>query len=185
MAVVKIPFCSTKHLAPPFMLDEDYCQPNGVKSILLDKSDLEIIIKRESVSVPDIGLVEMCVFYVVGMVHYICNVFPIVQCAPEYDVIKCSSVFNSTCPSSACVAATPCCDKAWLSVSGCVNVDKVVGASCQIDEAPTIDNVTIEDIAVCNNLTSTMEPLCEHSCGEEDKRIVKWRGCLVITTTDD
>lgn len=185
MAIVKIPFCVTRELAPPFMLDEDYNLPNGVKSILLDKSKLQIVIKREVVAVPDIGDVELCVYYVVGTVSYICNAFPIVQSELGYDVSQYNATFNESTPSSECVPATPSDTLGWLSASGCVNVDEVVGGSCQTDDAPSIESVTIEDLAVANNLTSAMSPLCTNGCGEEEKRVVKWRGCIVITTTDD
>ena len=62
MAEVRIPFCATRELAPPFVLDEDYNLPNGVKSIMLDKSALRVAAKQETLDVPDIGEVEMCIF---------------------------------------------------------------------------------------------------------------------------
>lgn len=186
MAVVKVPFCVTSELAPPFKLDEDYCQPNGVKSILLDKSQLKVVIKPEMVFVPAIDQeVELNVFYVVGTVQYICNVFPIVQSDRRFDVAQYCATFNSCCPSSECVPARRCNAQGWLSKSGCVNVNEVVGGCCQTCDLPSIESVTIEDFAVANNLTSTMDPLCTNGCGEEEKRVVKWRGCIIITTTDD
>lgn len=184
MAVVKIPFSVTRELAPPFMLDEDYNLPNGVKSILLDKSALQIVTKHETVDVPDIGDVELCVYYVVGTVHYICNAFPIVE-SELGKVVQYSATFDAGTPSSECVPATPSDTLGWLSASGCVNVDELVGGSCQEDNIPSIESVTIEDLAVANNLTSAMSPLCTDGCGEEEKRVVKWRGCIVITTTND
>lgn len=186
MAVVKIPFTVTSELAPPFKLDEDYCRPNGVKSILLDKSKLEIVVKPETVFVPAIDQdVELNVFYVVGTVQYICNVFPIVQSDRRFDVVQYCAAFNSCSPSSECVPARQCDPKGWLSASGCVNVYEVVGGCCQSCDLPEIESVTIEDLAVANNPTSSMSPLCRNSCGEEEKRVVKWRGCIVITTTED
>lgn len=186
MAEVKIPFTATRELAPPFKLDEEFSQPNGVKSILLDKSNLQIVSKRESVFVPAVGQdVEMCCFYVVGTVLYICNAFPIVQSDRRFDVQQYCATFDDSTPSTDCVPAPPCDARGWLSASGCVNVDEVVGGSCQACNSPTIESVTIEDLAVGNNPTAAMTPLCRDSCGEEEKRIVKWRGCIVITTTDD
>ena len=185
MAVIRIPFCATRELSPPFILDEDYDQPNGVKSILLDGSRLQVVMKSETVSVPDIGDVELCVYYVAGTISYICNAFPIIQSSSDYDVIQLSATFDADTPSSECVTTTESDALGWLSASGCVNVYESIGGSCGGDDLPSIESVTIEDLAVANNETSGLSPTCEDSCGEEGKRIVKWRGCIVITTAED
>jgi len=185
MAVVKIPFCVTEELAPPFVLDEDYNSPNGVKSIMLDKSSLQVVIKRETVDVPDIGEVELCVYYVVGTVRYICNAFPIVKSECSYDVQQYSAVFDAGTPSSECVPAPPSDALCWLSASGCVQVHELVGGSCQAEVVPEIDSVEIEDLAVANNQASSLRPTCTNGCGEEEKRVIKWRGCIVITTSEE
>lgn len=182
MAEIRIPFCATRELAAPFRLDENYDRPNGVKSVVLDKSRLQVVIKRETVDVPSIGDLELCVFYVVGTVQYICNAFPIVQSERRYDVQQQNALFNSDCPSGDCAVTTTSDALGWLSASGCINVDEIIGGSCSIDTIPTIECVVVEDLAVANNLTSDLEPTCENGCGEEKKRVVKWRGCIVITT---
>lgn len=182
MAEIKIPFCVTRELSPPFVLDEDYDQPNGVKSVILDKSKLQVVIKREVVDVPDIGPIELCVYYVCGCVQYICNAFPIVQSERGFDVQQQNAIFDPRSPSSDCTVTSTSDALAWLSASGCVFVDELVGGSCDIDPVPTIESVVIEDLAVANNLTADLEPTCANGCGEQGKRVVKWRGCLVITT---
>jgi len=185
MAVVKIPFCATAELAPPFVLDETYSDPNGIKSILLDKSNVQIAGKPETVEVPDVGPVRICVFYVVGTVRYICNAFPVVQSDDKYDVAAYSAPFDDTTDNTApdCVPTTSGDALGWVTASGCVHIEQSIGGSCCMGDIPQIESVTVEDLAVANNLTSAMAPLCR-SCGEEEKRIVKWRGCVVITTVE-
>ena len=184
MAVTRIPFCATQELSPPFVLDEDHNQPNGVKSILLDRSNLQVAAKRETVDVPDIGEVELFVFYIVGTINYICNAFPIVPSGLGYEVEQYSAAFDAATPSSECVPAALSDTLGWLSAPGCINVDQRIGGSCSGEVLPQIESVAIDDLAVANNQTLGLRPTCENGCGEEDKHIVKWRGCLVITTTE-
>lgn len=186
MAEVRIPFCATAEIPPPFMLDEDYADPNGVKSVLFDKSSLQIAGKEETVQVPSIGPVLMCIFYVTGSIPYICNAFPIVQSDLDFDTQEQSATFDNATTSAECVDTTTSIPLGWLSAVGCVNVDHPVGGSCSLGDMPSIESVTVADLAVANNLTPTLAPTCPDSpepCGEEPKRIVKWRGCFVITTT--
>ena len=190
MAEVRIPFCATAEIPPPFMLDEDYADPNGVKSVLFDKSSLQIAGKEEIVQVPNIGPVLMCIFYVTGSIPYICNAFPIVQSDLDFDTQEQSATFDDTAgnTSAACVDTATSAPLGWLSAVGCVNVDAPVGGSCALSDLPSIESVTVDDLAVANNLTSTLAPTCPDSpepCGEELKRVVKWRGCFVITTSNN
>lgn len=188
MAEVRIPFCATAEIPPPFMLDEDYADPNGVKSVLFDKSNLQVAGKEETVDVPNIGPVTMCIFYVVGTLPYICNAFPIVQSDLDFDTQEQSATFDDTegNTAAACVETTTSSALGWLSAVGCISVDEPVGGSCSLADMPSIESVTVDDLAVANNLTSTLTPVCAdypEGCGEELKRVVKWRGCFVITTT--
>lgn len=189
MAVVRVPFCTMTELMPPFKLDENYENPNGIKSILLDKSDLRVVARQETVDVPIVGDVSMCMFYVVGTVKYICSVYPVVQCDDTYDMQQQTSRFTgqSGLTASDCVTTT-CTDAlGWMSASGSINIDEKIGASCRLDDAPSIACVTVDDFAVANNMMPLLAPTCPTSpcpCGEEQKRVVKWRGCIVITTTE-
>lgn len=188
MAVVRIPFCATAEIPPPFMLDEDFADPNGVKSVLFDKSNLQVAAKEETVDVPNIGPVQMAIFYVVGTVPYICNAFPLVQSDLEFDTQEQTAIFDNTeeNTAAACVETTTSTPLGWLSAVGCASIDAPVGGSCSLADMPSIESVTVDDLAVSNNLTSTLAPVCPdypEACGEELKRVVKWRGCFVITTT--
>ncbi len=184
MAEVRIPFCVTTELAAPFMLDETYASPNGVKSVMFDKSSIEVAGRIGTVDVPDIGPVQICVFYVVGTIRYICNAFPIVQSGVPYDVSQQSAQFDGTAGNTAPdPAATQSTDAlCWLSASGSINVDQSVGGSCSFDDIPEIESVTVEELAVANNNVSDLAP-SGGTCGDEGKRVVKWSGCFVITTT--
>ncbi|MDD5017983.1 MAG: hypothetical protein PHO15_07810 [Eubacteriales bacterium] len=190
MAEVRIPFCATAELGAPFMLDEGYANPNGVKSVFFDKSGLKIMAVHEAVEVPDIGTVQMCVFHVTGTIPYICCAFPVIQSAAGYDVQENSAKFNAQTGTTAsdCAATDTDTPLGWISAVGCVDVDQSIGASCSLDDAPAIVNVTVDNLAVANNLTSAMAPVCPDAavpCGEEEKRVVKWRGCFVITTSNE
>ena len=187
MAEVRVPFCATAEIPPPFMLDEDYADPNGVKSVLFDKSTLQIACKEDTIDVPNIGPVQMVVYYVVGTIPYICNAFPIVQSDLDFDTQEQTAIFDDANPSAECVATDTLVPLGWLSAVGCVSVDTPVGGSCSINDLPSIESVTVDDLAVANNLTSVLAPTCPDSpepCGEEVKRVVKWRGCFVITTSN-
>ena len=185
MAVVKIPFCASAQLAPPFMLDETYAAPNGIKSVQLDKSRVQVVGKPETVDVPDIGPIQICVFYVVGTIEYICSAFPVVQSGTSYDTAQYSATFDDTTGNTApdCVDTTSGDSLGWVTASGCVHIEQPIGGSCCIAEIPEIESVTVEDFAVANNLSSGLSPQCGE-CGEQEKRIVKWRGCIVITIGD-
>lgn len=170
------------------MLDEDYADPNGIKSVLFDKSNLQVAGKEETVDVPNIGPVLMCIFYVVGTIPYICNAFPIVQSDLDFDTQEQSAPFDNTegNTSASCVETTTSTPLGWLSAAGCVNVDAPVGGSCSLSDMPAVESVTLVDLAVANNFATTLAPTCPDSptpCGEEVKRVVKWRGCFVVTTT--
>lgn len=189
MAEVRIPFCTTTELAPPFMLNEMFSNPNGIKSVLVDKSKISIGVRQETIDVPDVGAVEMCIFYVVGTIPYICNAFPIVQSGRGYDVQQQNAQFNAREGNTAsdCASTTTSDALGWLSAYGCVNVDAPIGGSCSLDDIPEILSVTVDNLAVANNLTSQLAPTCPapaQICEEEVKRIVKWRGCFVISTSE-
>lgn len=188
MAEVRIPFCATAEISPPFILDEAFEEPNGVKSVLFDKSKLQVAGKEETVDVPNIGPVLMCIFYVVGTIPYICNAFPIIQSEPEYDVQEQAATFSGELggTAAACVATSTTSPLGWISATGCLNVNAPVGGNCSFVNVPEIVSVTVENLAVANNVTPSLTPTCpevEAPCGEEDKRVIKWRGCFVITTT--
>ncbi len=184
MAEVRIPFCAAAELCSPFMLDETFSNPNGIKSVLLDKSKLQIAVKKETIEVPDIGSVEMCVFYIVGTIIYICNAFPVIQSEAGYDVQQQNALFNAREGNTAadCVPTTTSDALGWISAHGCVNVDEPIGGSCSLTDIPEIISVSVDNLAVANNRTSTLVPVCPLDTEEEEKRIVKWRGCFVITT---
>ena len=165
MAEVRIPFCATAELTPPFKLDETFSNPNGVKSVLIDKSRLKVVSRQETVEVDDVGPVTMCLFYVVGTVRYLCNAFPIVQSDRRFDVQSESALFTGQAERTArdCVPATTVDALGWLSAPGCVDVCERVGGSCDINDIPGIERVTVDDIAVANNLTAAMAPTCPSS----------------------
>jgi hypothetical protein len=188
MAEVRIPFCATAEIPPPFILDETYADPNGVKSVLFDISKLQVAGKIETVDVPNIGPVQMCIYHVVGTIPYICNAFPIVQSNTAYDVQEQATTFDNAADNSsaACITTTTTTPLGWISAVGCLNVDSPVGGSCSLTNLPDIVSVTVDNLAVANNVTLTLSPTCPDAaspCGEEDKRVVKWRGCFVITTS--
>ncbi|MGI5848700.1 MAG: hypothetical protein ACOX8Q_01295 [Christensenellales bacterium] len=187
MAEVRIPFCATAELQPPFILNETYADPNGVKSVLFDISNLNIAGKEETVDVANIGQVQLCIFYVIGTIPYICNVFPIVQTDATSGVREQMAIFDGQAGNTAadCVATTSGTPLGWLSATGCVSVEAPIGGSSSFDNIPVIESVTVDDLAVASNLSSTLIPTCPDSaapCGEEGKKVVKWRGCFVITT---
>lgn len=182
MAEVRIPFCATTELQPPFMLDETYAEPNGVKSILFDKSKLSIVSQTDTVNVPEIGPIRTCLYHVVGTISYICNAFPVIQSDADYQLQEQTAAFNEFIGNSAdsCVVTTSAAPLGWISASGYQHVDVPVSGSCNMVNEPTIEEVTVDDLAVSNNISNAMAPTCLDSCVEEVKRIVKWRGCFVI-----
>jgi hypothetical protein len=184
MAVVRVPFCATVELASPFILDETFANPNGVKSVMLDKSNIQVVGRMETVEMPDIGPVQICVFYVIGTIQYICNAFPVVPSDVTYDVSQQSAQFDNTSGNTAPDPADTVSSDAlcWLSASGCVHVAQAVGGSCCFDDIPEIESVTVEELAVANNSVSALTP-DGGTCGDEEKRIVKWSGSFVITTS--
>ncbi len=183
MAKVRIPFCATAELQKPFILDESYSDPNGVKSILFDKSALKVTTRQQVVDVPDIGPVKICVYYIVGSIPYICNAFPVIQDV-GYDSHEQSAIFNDQTGNTAADSAATVTSTAlgWISASGSVNVEASVGGACSIDETPSVESVTVENLAVANNVTTALTPSIPEGTGEEEKRVVKWRGWFVITT---
>ena len=185
MAVIRVPFCATAELWPPFMLDEDFSDPNGVKSVMFDTSRLQVVAKQETIEVPDIGRVDMCIYYVVGSIPYICAAYPVVESEAKYDTQQRMSTFNNAAnnTSAGCAGTTPSDPLGWVSAAGCAQVDTAIGGTCALTPIPDIEGITVENLAVANNLTATQFPTCSYD-GEEAKRVVKWRGSFVITTTD-
>jgi|AGTN01.2.fsa_nt_gi hypothetical protein len=186
MAVIRVPFSATAELQPPFMLDEDFSDPNGVKSVLYDTSSLQVAAKQDTVDVPDIGSVVLCVYHVVGTIQYICNAYPIVQSDTDDGVQQHMATFSNTAGNTAadCAGTSQSDVFGWISAKGSVHIDAAIGGSCVLIEAPDIESVIVENLAVANNPASSLAPACPDACGEELSRIVKWRGCFVITTSD-
>jgi len=185
MAEVRIPFCATAEISPPFILDETFADPNGVKSVLFDKSKLQVAGKEETVDVPNIGPVKMCVFYVVGTIPYICNAFPIVQGDSAYDVQEQVSTYTSAASAANLAATTTTTPLGWISAAGSIDVKAPVGGNTSLTNVPSVVSVTVENLAVANNVAPALSPACGSSapnCTEERKRVVKWRGTFVITT---
>lgn len=188
MAEVRIPFCATAEIPPPFILNETYADPNGVKSVLFDTSQLQVAGRIDTVDVPNIGPIQMCIYHLIGTIPYICNAFPIIQSDPAYDVQEQAATFDNATgnSSAACTATTTSTPLGWISAVGSLNVDAPVGGSCSFSNLPDIVSVTVDNLAVANNVTPSLTPTCPGAtspCGEEDKRVIKWRGCFVITTT--
>ncbi len=185
MAVIRVPFCAIAELWPPFMLDEDFSDPNGVKSVMFDTSRLQVVAKQEKIDVPEVGLVQMCIYYIIGNIPYICAAYPIVKSGPAIEMQQRMATFSGAADnSSAGCAATSSSDPlGWVSAAGSAQVDAVIGGTCSLTPLPEIESVTVENLAVGNNLTSAQFPTCPND-GEEAKRVVKWRGSFVITTTD-
>jgi len=187
MAEVRVPFCTTAELPAPFVLDEDFAETNGVKSVLFDISNLQIACKQDVIDVQDIGPVQMILYYVTGTIPYICNAFPVVPSGLEFGLKEQAAIFNDENPSGDCTQAQTADPLGWLSAAGCVSVDAPVGGSCSLTALPSIESVAVTDLAVANNLTPAMTPACPdlpEACREEAKRVVKWRGCFVITTSN-
>lgn len=185
MAEVRIPFCATAEISPPFKLDESFANPNGVKSVLFDKSKLQVAGKEETVDVPNIGPVQMVVFYLVGTIPYICNAFPIIQSEPAYDVQEQVVPFNDGAPAAELTAAAASTPLGWISAAGSLDVKAPVGGNTTLTNVPRVVNVAVENLAVANNVTPTLSPACTAAaapCTEEGKRVIKWRGTFVVTT---
>ncbi len=183
MAEVRVPFSATAELLPPFMLDETYTEPNGVKSVLFDKSELKVIARPEFVEIPDIGPVQIYIYSIVGAIPYICNAFPITQAENIGEVIEQTSIFNDQESNKAPdrVAASDNAALGWISASGRVIVDIQVGGAANLGVMPSVQSVCVEDLAVANNPETGLLPVGEES--GKTKRIIKWRGYFVITTT--
>ncbi len=186
MAEVRIPFCAAAELQPPFILDETYDEPNGVKSVIFDISKLKVAAQLESVEVPDVGPVQLCIYHLIGTIPYMCNAFPIIQSDSDYNVQERSAIFDENAGNlaSSCVMTTQSTPLGWVSAAGSIIVDASIGGSCNLGSLPEIEDVSVEDLAVANNITDALAPTCLDSCGEEVKHIVKWRGCFVITTSE-
>ncbi len=185
MAEVRIPFCATAEISPPFILDESFSDPNGVKSVLFDKSKLQVAGKEETVDVPNIGPVQMVVFYLVGTIPYICNAFPIIQSEPAYNVQEQVVPFNNGAPAAALAATTASTPLGWISAAGSLDVKAPVGGNTTLTNVPTVVGVSVENLAVANNVTPALTPSCNGTvpnCSEEGKRVIKWRGTFVVTT---
>lgn len=185
MAVIRVPFCTTAELWPPFMLDEDFSDPNGVKSVMFDTSRLQVVAKQETIEVPDIGPVQVCINYVVGSIPYICAAYPVVESDASYEMQQRMATFNNLSgnTSAGCAGTTPSDPLGWVSAAGCVQVDAPIGGTCALTSMPDIEGVTVENLAVANNMAAAQLPACPND-GEEAKRVVKWRGSFVITITD-
>lgn len=184
MAEVRIPFCATAEISPPFILDETFADPNGVKSVLFDKSKLHVAGKEETVDVPNIGPVQMVVFYLVGAIPYICNAFPIIQSEPAFAVQEQAATYNNGTPSSALAATSASTPLGWISAAGSLDVKAPVGGNTTLTNVPKVVSVTVENFAVASNVTPSLSPACSGApnCTEEGKRVIKWRGTFVVTT---
>ncbi len=184
MAEVRIPFCATAEISPPFILDEAFADPNGVKSVLFDKSKLQVAGKEETVDVPNIGPVQMVVFYLVGTIPYICNAFPIIQSEPAFAVQEQAATFTNGAPSAALAATSASTPLGWISAAGSLDVKAPVGGNTTLSNVPSVVGVTVENLAVANNVTPSLSPACAGApnCTEEGKRVIKWRGTFVVTT---
>ena len=182
MAEVRIPFCATTELQPPFMLDETWSEPQGVKSILFDKSQLNVVGRMETVEVPDVGPVRSVIYRVVGTIYYICNAYPVIKRDVRYKLDERTAGFNGDVGNlaSSCVVTESVTPLSWVSASGSLHVDVSVGGGTSLDNIPKIEEVTVDDLAVANNISSGMAPTCLDSCDEEIMYTVKWRGCFVI-----
>ena len=187
MAVFRVPFATTEELQPPFALDA--ASADGLKQILYNTDSLQVVTMRETIS-SEIGDVLAVTFHVVGVIDYICSAYPIVPSDPEnVRVLRMGAASTgaegellSDCMDTAALPAL-----GWLSSVGSVGIDVPIGAttcfaSCEM-EIPTIESVTVENFTVDNNPVSAMEPVCG-DCGEEEKSVVKWCGCFVITTSN-
>ena len=186
MAEIRVPFCATAELLPPFTLDEAYSEPNGVKSVLFDTSRLNIACRMESVQVPGVGAVSVGIYHLMGTISYVCNAFPVVRSGETYSVGQQTAAFNEDIGNTAasCVVPEASTPLGWISAVGFVNVDAPVGGSCSMDKPPAVEEVSVDDLAVSGNMSVGMAPTCIDSCGEEEKRVVKWRGCFVIRTNE-
>ena len=184
MAEIRVPFCATAELAPPFTLDDTYSEPNGVKSVLFDTSRLKIACRVEPVEVPGIGEVSVGIYHLMGTISYICNAFPVVRSKETHSVEQQTAAFNADLgnKASACVVPSASAPQGWISAAGFVSVDAPVGGSCSMEKPPVVEEVTVDDLAVSVNASEGMAPTCIDSCGEEEKHVVKWRGCFVIKT---
>lgn len=185
MATIRVPFCVTTPLPPQFMLDENFAEPNGVKSVLFDISNLHISAKKKSIDVPDIGPVQMYVYNLTGAIEYMCNAFPIVQSEAAFSTQEQFATFNGETDNASAVFSSTSVSNplGWVSAAGCVNVDKPIGGGSTLDELPLIESVTVTDFAVANNEIFSLYPSNgKEECDEERKRIIKWRGCFVINT---
>jgi hypothetical protein len=184
MAEVRIPFCATAEISPPFILDETFAEPNGVKSVLFDKSKLQVAGKEETVDVPNIGPVKMCIFYLVGTIPYICNAFPIIQSDPAFDVSEQAAIFNGGAPSAAVAATSASTPLGWVSAAGSLDVKAPVGGNTTLINVPSVVSVTVENLAVAGNVTPALNPAyTDVAAPEERKRVIKWRGTFVVTTS--
>ncbi len=188
MAVIRVPFCATAELQPPFMLDEGFSDPNGVKSVLYNTNSLQVAARQDTVDVPDIGPVVMCIYHIVGAIQYICNAYPVVPVSEAYEVQQRMATFNNNSGNtSAAFADTSQSDAlGWIFTKGSVSVDAPIKGACALSEAPDIEGITVENLAVANNLTASLAPVSENkdSAEEELRRVVVWKGCFVITTSE-
>ncbi len=189
MAVIRVPFCAIAELDPPFMLDEDFSDPNGVKSVMFNTDSLHVAARQETIEVPEVGPVEMCIYHVTGAIQYMCGAYPVVQGGMDDTVQQRMATFSNT-PGNTAVdyADTSQSDVlGWVSAKGCAIVDASIGGACTLADIPDIESVTVESFAVASSPASVIHPTFEdapESCAEEAARIVKWKGCFVISTTD-
>jgi hypothetical protein len=183
MAVIRVPFCAIAELCPSFILSETFSDPNGVKSILFDTKRLHVAARQQTIEVPEVGTVEMCLYYVSGSIPYICAAYPVVGTARDPHVQQHMATFSTEAGNTAKDAAItmPADALGWISAAGCAQVDARIGGNYTAGEMPDIEGVTVEELAVSGNSASELFPKPET---EEEKQVVKWHGCFVITTTD-
>lgn len=184
MAEIRVPFCASAELSASFILDETYSEPNGLKSVLFDSSGLKVMGRLEIVDMPDFGPVQMLLYYVVGAIPYICNAFPVVKSGA--DVQQAMSIFNDREGNSAREPAASMASDVlgWISVSGSVYVEAPIGGAGTFGVMPSVQSVTVEDLAVANAATFALAPANEEtqSKDKEVKKVVTWNGGFVITT---
>lgn len=186
MAEIRIPFCTSTELQPPFLLDETFSEPHGVKSVLFDKSQLNVVGQMETVEVPDVGPVLTVIYHVMGTISYMCSAYPVIQSDAKYKPEQRTAGFNGDVGNlaSSCVVTTSVAPLGWVSGSGCLHVDVPIGGGTSVEKMPEIEDVSVDDFAAANNISSGMSPTCLDSCDEEAKYTVKWRGCFVIRLKD-
>ena len=183
MATIRVPFCAIAELCPSFILSETFSDPNGVKSVLFDTKRLHVAARQQTIEVPEVGPVEMCLYYVVGSIPYICAAYPVVGAArdsyTQQQMVTFSAAAGNTAKDSA--ATLPADALGWISAAGCAQVEARIGGTYTPGSMPDIEGVAVEELSVSGNSASELFP---KPSGEEGKQVIKWHGCFVINTTD-